>query len=1342
MPFPPTPLRLPSLLAFLLALATPLGALTLRVHPSATGANNGTSWTDAFPDLQSALLAASHGDELWVAGGTYYPDLGIGQTANNRNSTFALRSDIGLYGGFAGFELIREDRNFATHPTILSGDLLQNNNTTGSTLDDAYHVVTGNTTGPTAILDGFFITSGNANGAAPNNGGGGLICNGGGSPTIRNCAFLGNFAVDLGGAAYINLSSAPSFTNCTFSGNQASFLGGAMCLTNSSTPTLTNCTFAKNSATGLSGFGGALYSSPSSGPTLTNAILWNNSATTDGNQIHGPLAPGSSHNLVEGTLPGGHVVANTDPLFIRNPHPGPDGLWTGLLDNDYGDLQLQAASPARELGLNAANTTNLDLAARSRHQNGLIDLGAYEIPLLLTVTSPNDSGPGSLRATIASIPTPGGATITFDPTLDGQTITLGSGQLLLDRSLVIDGSTLPAGITIDANQSSRVFEITVGQTVVLNTVTLRGGKTADGATGANGTDNPGGTGGPGAPGIPSGNGGGILNNGSLTLLRVTLHDSRTGKGGNGGNGGSGSSIGTRGSGSASGHGGGIYNGGILHLLNSTFADNQTGNGGIAGFGSGIAFAGASGSGGGIYNTGSLTIRQSTITGSTIGNNGAGSAPTPGSGGGIKQLNQLILDNSIIAENSSPTGGPDLDGNVNLTSGINFVGNLIGSSGLGPALLTGLPLLGPLEPNGGPTITRRPSFDSPLVDPLGGDSTSRFATDQRGLPRITTGVADIGAVEAFLSTTVTSTADSGPGSLRKAITDLETGGLVTFHPSLDGGTILLSSGPLLLNKSILIDASSLPSGFTIDANLASRALTIEDGNDLFFRNVTLSNLTITGGSSTSHGGAISNRENLTLLDCTIDSNSCTGSGGGLWLALGTSTLDHCILSNNSADGTGGGGGIRLEAPASLLLTNSALTGNSTTNPSPASLGGGALTADSGSALTATSCNFHQNSSASFGGALVIRSNPVTLTDCTLTTNAAQHGGAIHLLSASPVLTRCRFRENNATVRGGALYLTASSAPTVNNSSFSGNWSGSGGALSHDSASPSYINCAFAGNQASTNGGASHHTTSSTPAFTNCSFAANRASNGGAIHSDTSTPTLTHCILWGNTATSANPQLFGPVHPSSSANLIQNGSGPHVLLTADPHFAKTPHPGPDATWTGPADNDYGSLRLIADSPALNAGNNATYDAISPVSTDLAGKPRKIGTIDLGAFEGPYLNFAYLYPALDPAGDANDNGLTNFLDYASGADPTAPHDPNTIPSINGNQLTFSHRPEPAIDTVLTFQQSPDLIIWEPMLEGADYTISNTTINGPQTILTLQLLPPFPPGTSFYRQQFSIAE
>jgi len=44
--------------------------------------------------------------------------------------------------------------------------------------------------------------------------------------------------------------------------------------------------------------------------------------------------------------------------------------------------------------------------------------------------------------------------------------------------------------------------------------------------------------------------------------------------------------------------------------------------------------------------------------------------------------------------------------------------------------------------------------------------------------------------------------------------------------------------------------------------------------------------------------------------------------------------------------------------------------------------------------------------------------------------------------------------------------------------------------------------------------------------------------------------------------------------------------------------------------------------------------------------------------------------------------------------------------------------------------------------MREGTDYTISNTTINGPQAILTLQLLPPFPPGTSFYRQQFSIAE
>ncbi len=89
------------------------------VNGQALGANDGTSWADAFMDLHDALAVAVAGDEVWIAAGTYKPDRGTG----DRNMSFLIPAGVALYGGFDGWETDREQRDRVPNPTILSGDL-------------------------------------------------------------------------------------------------------------------------------------------------------------------------------------------------------------------------------------------------------------------------------------------------------------------------------------------------------------------------------------------------------------------------------------------------------------------------------------------------------------------------------------------------------------------------------------------------------------------------------------------------------------------------------------------------------------------------------------------------------------------------------------------------------------------------------------------------------------------------------------------------------------------------------------------------------------------------------------------------------------------------------------------------------------------------------------------------------------------------------------------------------------------------------------------------------------------------------------------------------------------
>jgi len=220
---------------------------------------DGTSWSTAYQTVQEGLDDAYlTGKEVWVAAGTYKPT-----STTDRTVSFQLKSGVALYGGFNATETVGEQRDWATNVTILSGDI----GTPGDSSDNSYHTVVG---ASNAILDGFTVTDGNANGTGNNVYGGGIY-NDNASPTVTNCTFSNNSA--SGGGGMFNNDSAPTVTNCIFSGNLAGW-GGAMYNAWSS-PTVTECTFYSNSA--INGAGG-MYNHDYSSATVINCRFSENSA--------------------------------------------------------------------------------------------------------------------------------------------------------------------------------------------------------------------------------------------------------------------------------------------------------------------------------------------------------------------------------------------------------------------------------------------------------------------------------------------------------------------------------------------------------------------------------------------------------------------------------------------------------------------------------------------------------------------------------------------------------------------------------------------------------------------------------------------------------------------------------------------------------------------------------------------------------------------------------------------------------------------------------------------------------------------------------------------------------
>lgn len=245
------------------------------VDDDAPPGGDGLCWQTAFTDLQDALDDAVEAGgsvaEIRVAWGTYLPDRGT----RERDATFQLITGVALRGGYAGLASANPElRDPDLFETILSGDLAGDDGPAFEGNDEnSYHVVTGSNCGPTAIMEGFTITAGNANDqdSEPSFYEGGGVHIESGSPTFRACSIRGNWAV-VGGAigSRSSLSVPVTIEHCTFTGNTAQ-AGGAI-FNRWADVNMTGCTLEENYALR----GGAIYNGEAL--TMTGCMLAGNDA--------------------------------------------------------------------------------------------------------------------------------------------------------------------------------------------------------------------------------------------------------------------------------------------------------------------------------------------------------------------------------------------------------------------------------------------------------------------------------------------------------------------------------------------------------------------------------------------------------------------------------------------------------------------------------------------------------------------------------------------------------------------------------------------------------------------------------------------------------------------------------------------------------------------------------------------------------------------------------------------------------------------------------------------------------------------------------------------------------
>ncbi len=1229
-----------------------------------------------------ATTACPAVNQIWVKKGTYYPTStgGCGDCfADIRFNTFKLKNGVSIYGGFGGGETMLAARNIPANPTVLSGDIgvagdatdnafhVINSYNVTATLDgltitdgnasqnffnnNVYNSYGGGlySSGSTLTINHCNFVNNQAISAA-----GGLFISYTSTVTANGCVFTGNHGAD-GGAMYVSDHTNFTATNCIYTANYATNQGGAIATGFGVNTTIANCTFHENYLTDLNATdGGAIFNDNTNTLNIYNSIFNNNRIgsfscpgyntdyTLTGADIKNMGVLNVQYSATQTTIAGtGNFTSpNTEPWFANSGDPAGEDHIFGTADDG---LRLKQCSDARNAGSNALvpNGTATDFLNSTRITETTVDMGAYETPFtaFTNIIYVNGAATGlnngttwqnaftSLQAAIEAAicggkqiwvakgtyypsAIPGGCReCGTDPrkyafkVYGGTAIYggfIGTENTLAERDIVANPTILSGNIGALGDSLDNCYHVVVAEGKAdifpLDGFTITGGQ-ADfyGSSYINNNI------------FYSLDGGGIYSSGVVQMFVQNCTLTGNFAGSNGGAVSNQNSLGLYLNkcnvvGNSAGFIAGAINNNAARLVvnECVFEANhapKTGaiinsNAGEITANNTIFSGNHSVRDGGVFFTKNSSITK--LNSCTFYNNysEADASITAGAfwygdgGAGAGEITNCIFYNNRINSNSATPNYTEPNADINPDANLVIKNTMrqtqastcatcVQGFNVDPLFANAANVAGPDGLYRTADDGLQPQVGSPAINTGTNSGVASLPADIAGASRIQDAFTDLGAYEhaAFCGATTklfvdSSKAASGNGtSWANAYKTLQEAIAVASNCSsvtdiwLAKGTYYPTAAPYGCSD-CGSDARKytfrLKGGWNLYGGFAGTETTLAE-------RVPHANNTILSGDIGVRGDSTDNCYHVVL-----------GLHTGGFALDGLTVSDGLANQSNSTtvDGTdiaGHVGAGLYQDVASTTLTNCLFTNNH------AQEGGGAVSAIYGG-MFITGSSFTNNSSGTFGGAINNQNSPITAYSSTFTNNSAYGAGVLRYTGnfGSALFVNCVINNNHADYYAGAVWADNHSETRFTNCTIYGNYieqSGPNGAGAYYNGSQNNSiiqNTLFYKNSV---GGFNNYFSANSDILVSATAFSSTIFNSSlqAAH------TCTDCLPGYNT----NPKFADEAHPAGADN---------IMATADDGF-----------------------KLLFGSQAINTGSDPAYGNL-----DITGGPRKVGNIDIGAYE----------------------------------------------------------------------------------------------------------------------------